>query len=188
MSVSSIILDILAVEGGFVNHPDDRGGPTKFGVTQATLAKYRGHLVTADDVRNLSQDEAHRILWDLYVVGPCFNLVLDVSPAVAEELVDTGVNMGVETAARFLQRALNALNDKQELYPNLVVDGRVGAVTVAALRSFLAHRLESPLLKALNCLQGARYIELCEARERNESFVYGWLLQRVRLEQNPHRR
>ena len=55
-------------------------------------------------------------------------------------------------------------------------------MTLAALRTFLAHRGlegETVLLKALNCLQGARYIELAEARPQNKSFVYGWLRERV---------
>ena len=38
---------------------------------------------------------------------------------------------------------------------------------------------ELVMLTALNCQQGMRYIELCEARERNEEFVYGWFKNRV---------
>ncbi len=38
------------------------------------------------------------------------------------------------------------------------------------------------MLKALNCTQGERYLELAEKREANESFVYGWLEERVRYD------
>jgi hypothetical protein len=65
-----MIDDILAREGGFVNHPADRGGPTNFGVTQATLASWRGREATIDDVRSLTIDEARDIYRTKYYVGP----------------------------------------------------------------------------------------------------------------------
>jgi hypothetical protein len=37
------------------------------------------------------------------------------------------------------------------------------------------------MLKTLNCLQGARYIELAEHRQKNEEFVFGWIRARVGL-------
>ncbi|WP_319800296.1 putative peptidoglycan-binding domain-containing protein, partial [Enterobacter hormaechei] len=40
---------------------------------------------------------------------------------------------------------------------------------------------EIVLLRALNCSQGQRYLELAEQRPANESFVYGWMRERVSL-------
>ena len=40
---------------------------------------------------------------------------------------------------------------------------------------------EQVLVKALNCLQGERYIKLAEKRQKNESFVFGWLGTRIEL-------
>lgn len=179
--VDQIIDGVIRREGGYVDNPDDKGGPTKYGVTLATLSKYRGMHCTADDVRALKLEEAFNILTQLYVRDPNFDRVVGVDEMVGAELVDTGINMGQTVAATYLQRALNVLNVKGQLYPDVVVDGRLGSVTLAALRTYLTTRNRSVLLTALNCLQGARYIELCELRERNETFVYGWLAQRVRL-------
>lgn len=56
--------------------------------------------------------------------------------------------------------------------------------TLAALRAYLAKRGtegETVLLKALNCLQGERYIDIAERRPKDEEFVYGWLRARVAL-------
>ncbi|HAF5691027.1 TPA: hypothetical protein G8M91_001219, partial [Salmonella enterica] len=40
---------------------------------------------------------------------------------------------------------------------------------------------EMILIRALNCSQGQRYLELAEKRQANESFIYGWIKERVRL-------
>jgi len=87
-------------------------------------------------------------------------------------------------AVKLLRLALPALNQQERLFPDLKADSYLGNKTLAALRTFLSHRGpegETVLLKALNCLQGARYIELSETRPQNESFVYGWLRERVAI-------
>jgi lysozyme family protein len=105
-----------------------------------------------------------------------------VYPRVAEELFDTGVNMGPKVAATFLQRALNALNRGASDYPDITADGMIGAMTVHALNGYRAKRGEAGeavLLKALDALQGARYIGIAEANPKQEAFLYGWLANRV---------
>ncbi len=177
-TVEQIIDEIIRREGSFVDHPHDRGGPTKYGITEA-VARLHGWQA---DMRDLPEDLAGRIYFDQYYQRPGFDQIHAISPATALELTDTGVNMGPEVAVKFLQRALNALNQQEKLFPDLKADGYLGNKTLAALRTFLTHRgveSETVLLKALNCLQGARYIELSEARPQNESFVYGWLRERV---------
>jgi len=84
-------------------------------------------------------------------------------------------------AGKFLQRALNVLNNTGSLYRDLKVDGAIGSATVSALRGYLDGRDEGTLVKALNCLQGAFYITLAERREKDERFVYGWFKNRVTL-------
>ena len=90
--------------------------------------------------------------------------------------------MGPAVAATFLQRALTALNRNGGDYPDLVPDGRVGEVTLAALDTFLKRRGtsgETVLLRALEALQGERYLRLAERRPANEAFLYGWLANRI---------
>jgi lysozyme family protein len=91
-------------------------------------------------------------------------------------------HQGPETAALYLQRALNALNQEGRLYADIRADGRIGPMTVAALREYLQRRGNpgiTVLLRALNALQGAAYIGLAEHRMKDEAFVYGWLANRV---------
>jgi len=104
------------------------------------------------------------------------------SVAVAEELFEAGVNCGVTRVAMWLQRTLNALNDSASRWPDLMMDGRVGPVTLAALFQSLARSGgEQVILAALNSLQGEHYIALAERRPKDERFVWGWLAHRVQV-------
>ena len=101
---------------------------------------------------------------------------------MAAELFDGGVNMGSSVAIGFLQRALNALNRGAADYPDMALDGRIGAATLAALDAFLAHRRpggEAVLVTAIGALKGERYLSLAERRPANEAFLYGWLANRM---------
>lgn len=181
MNVDQIIEGIIGREGRYSDNPKDRGGPTMWGITQAVAREfgYEG------DMRQLPRTVAKAIYLEMYYVGPKFDRVHQLSEKIAEELTDTGVNMGVAVAATFLQQCLNAFNREQRLYPDLVPDGVIGLkATLPALRAFLDHRGvegERVMLKALNCLQGARYINLADVRPANEEFVYGWINHRVEL-------
>jgi lysozyme family protein len=95
------------------------------------------------------------------------------SQAVAEELFDTAVNMGVGTAVKFLQEALCLLDRSTEWF---AIDGHVGPQTRRLLAAQLASRDgERRLLKAMNALQGARYLELARNSPSQERFLAGWL-------------
>jgi lysozyme family protein len=178
MDETELIDALIDREGGYVDHPADNGGPTCFGITEAVARAhgYRGAM------RNLQRDEAAAIYRRLYWLRPRFDAVAGRSPALAAELFDTGANMGPAVAATFLQRALTALNRNGQDYPDLVPDGRIGERTLAALDAFLSVRGaggESVLLRALDALQGERYLRLAERRPANEAFLYGWLANRI---------
>lgn len=179
MTKDEIFSSILGKEGGYVNNPADKGGPTNWGITQAVA---RAHGYTGD-MKDLTRSQALNILESDYWVGPRFDQVSQVNNAIAVELTDTGVNMGPSVAAKFLQRSLNVFNNQGKLYADIVADGQIGPRTITALRSFLSARGrdgEKVMLKALNSLQGARYIELAESRVANETFAYGWF-ERVEI-------
>ena len=177
--VDAMVEELMEREGGYVANPDDKGGPTCFGITEAVARAngYRGAM------RQLPRDEAAAIYKRLYWLRPRFEEVAHRSPRIAAELFDTGVNMGPAVAVTFLQRALTALNRNGRDYPDLVPDGRIGAQTLDALDAFLGLRGktsgETVLLRALEALQGERYLRLAERRPANEAFLYGWLANRI---------
>lgn len=176
--IETLIEKLIAREGDYVAHPADRGGPTRWGITEA-VARRQGYM---DDMRHLPRSDAAAIYRRLYFLRPGFDRIALRAPSLAAELFDTGVNMGTGTATAFLQRALNALNREASDYPDLSVDRRVGTATIAALDAFLAKRGpdgEAVLLKAIEALQGAHYIQIAEAKPSQEAFVYGWLSNRL---------
>lgn len=134
-------------------------------------------------MRDLPRREAVAIYRRLYWLRPRFDQVAIRSARLAAELFDTGANMGPAVAATFLQRALTALNRSGKDYPDLVPDGRIGEATLGALDAFLKVRgkagAETVLLRALEALQGERYLRLAERRPANEAFLYGWLANRI---------
>lgn len=176
--VEKLLDDLIDREGGYSDHPADRGGPTNWGITQA-VARAHGY---SGDMRHLSQDMARHIYREQYWRAPGFAAVGDIAPSLAGELFDTGVNMGPAIAVGFLQRALNALNRNGRDYADMAVDRKLGPVTLAALKAFLRIRGqagEAVLLKAVEALQGERYIALAESRPANEAFLYGWIANRL---------
>ena len=172
-----IINSIIKVEGGYVNDPSDSGGETNFGITY-DVARANGYH---GDMINMPVSVAFNIYSERYWDSVCGDLILDMSEKIAEEVVDTAVNMGTGRAGEFLQRSLNVLNKGHSLYNNLIVDNDIGPATINALRSYLSKRDEDVLVKMLNCLQGAFYVRLAERREKDEAFIYGWFKNRVEL-------
>ena len=178
MCLDLYIEALISREGGFSNHPADKGGPTMYGITEQVARAFGYH----GQMSALPKETAATIYKQRYWESPRFDKVNECSASIAEELLDTGVNMGVGTASKFLQRALNTLNAEGKHYPDIVVDGAIGQMTIAALKAFLTHRGTNGhivLVRMLNALQGARYIDLAEAKSSQEAFIYGWFLSRV---------
>ena len=177
----TLIDAVIDREGRYVNHPADRGGPTCWGITEA-VARSQGY---EGPMRDLPRAEATSIYRRIYWLRPGFDRIALRASKIAAELFDTGVNMGTGTAAAFLQRALNALNRAARDYPDISVDREIGPRTLSALDGFLTARGksgETVLLRAMEALQGERYIALAERRPSQEAFLYGWLANRVGLD------
>jgi lysozyme family protein len=178
-TVDDILNGILEVEGeAYTDDPADNGGPTKWGWTKKALRD----MGWFGDVRSLDRQTAFDLYYRRFVTNSGFEPIAALSNKIMAELVDTAVNMGESWAGNFLQTSLNALNNEQKIYPDIVVDGKVGPNTIKVLKKYLDYRGdggEVVMLRALNCLQGARYLSIAETSPKNERFVYGWLDNRV---------
>lgn len=173
MNFDPIIDRILAAEKGYVNLPNDRGGETNFGVTVA-VARANGY---AGSMRDMPESFARLVYLKRYITGPLFDRVAQVNDRVGAELIDTGVNMGPSVPAAFFQRWLNAFNYHGP-YQDVFVDGRIGPVTIAAFAAFMnwrKHSGEVAMLRALNALQGSRYLDIAERDPTQRQFTFGWM-------------
>ncbi|MGY6531509.1 glycoside hydrolase family 108 protein [Glycocaulis sp.] len=143
---------VLKWEGGYVDHPDDPGGATNFGITLATLQGWRGRSVTKADVKALTKAEAGEIYkaryWD--------QCRCDELPEGVDAIVfDAAVNHGPGRAARLLQEALN-----------VGVDGIIGPITMGAAKG------ADP--RELVCEIGARRMVLYGSLAHFRTFGLGW--------------
>jgi len=169
-------------EGGYGNDPDDSGGETYKGVARKKNPTWRGwalidalknrsdfpaRLDKDDDVQDAVLELYKKKYWDCYRAD-------ELTQAVAEELFDTGVNMGTSRAAKFFQHSLNALNRNGRTYGDIAVDGAVGSGTIGAYKSLVSKDGDKLLLKFLNVLQGARYIDIMDRKPSQEKYARGW--------------
>lgn len=170
-------------EGGYVNDPLDRGGETYKGISRVHHPNWHGWVLidrikashsAARDINRVAaaNDTLQKLVrlfykeryWDV-------NRLDEFNVKLGKEAFDTGVNMGPPVAARMLQEALNLCNDNGRLYPNLVVDGIVGPVTIRSAKQANIERV----YRTMNLLQGERYINIMRNNETQERFWGGWL-------------
>ena len=171
-------------EGGYANDKDDVGQETYKGVSRRyhpswagwkIIDSYKGKPNFLNNIYNDGELEKLVLMfykdkfWDVNLLDEC------PSQDIANEMFDTGVNMGPRRAATFLQRALNVLNKNGELYSDIVEDGAIGKATLKALGLCLAYRGDLYVHKILNILQGNHYIEFMKKSPVQEKFAYGWL-------------
>lgn len=182
MNIDQLIDDAIGREGGYVNNPKDKGGPTRWGTTEQ-VARAFGY---AGDMRAFPRETAVEIYRKRYLIEPGFDKILAMSAAIGELLFDTGINMGQAMAGQFLQRALNLFNRGASLYPDLKVDGACGPMTRQSLASYQQRRGATGeglqvLLWTIHAFRTGRYEEISLARPANEEFSYGWVARQVRM-------
>ena len=139
MTEDQVIAGIIEREGRrFTNDPADAGGPTRYGITAATLGDWRrlGRPATAAEVAALAEAEAREIYWHRYITGPGFTAIRD--DALRIMMIDAGVHHGPIRSTRWVQEILGVL-----------ADGHFGPITAAAMNALgavAALRLEKRLV------------------------------------------
>lgn len=173
-SIAAILAGVFAVEGGYVNDPRDPGGETNMGITKrvAVAHGYTGPM------RDLPRGKAGEIYIASYIDGPGYRPMIDIEPVVAEELVDTAVNMGPAKPSRWFQAGLNRLGQA-----HLAVDGRVGPATIRAYQSLQARAGRvtacTAMLDWLDAQQAREYARLVQVKPGLKVYYKGWMAARI---------
>jgi len=146
---------VLKAEGGYVNHPNDRGGATNMGITQKVYDAVRDtKMIPRRSVKEITQAEVESIYANGYWnPAKC----REFPPKVAAVLFDAAVNHGVGRAVRLLQRALD-----------LKEDGAIGPITLKQASEFLA---PEAFLKTREQF----YRVFVDAKPDQAVFLKGWL-------------
>lgn len=173
----------LGHEGGYSNDKDDPGGETYKGISRVFNPSWPGWVIV-DNLRHAegfprnldAHGELQKHVEQFYKASVWDRFQGDriLVQGIADELFDTGTNLGLARAIEFLQECLNALNRNQQLYPDIPVDGQLGPRTLETLQLCLAHRSPDLLLKAMNCLQGSYYLARMKQSPVKEKFALGW--------------
>lgn len=158
MTDEEIIEEILKREGGFVDHPNDPGGATNFGITRKVLKKWRGRSTSIEDVRGLTIMEAKMIYFARYIRRPGFDAIR--TPDLKLLVIDCGVNHGTFRAVKWLQKAVG-----------VKPDGKIGPISRRAIG-----RADAALTYRKVIATRVRfYGEIIRRRARLHVFAAGWM-------------
>ncbi len=171
---------IVRIEGGYVDHKNDRGGATKYGISLRFLAVEgkldlnkdgyedfdlnRDGSIDSRDVRLLTPAQAEALYLRVFWIRTGFwSLPMPFDLA----LFDMGVNAGTVTAGKLMQRALNTFGP-----PPLTPDGDVGPMT---RRRLDIHRKDKPVLAAFRDQAASHYRAIVKNDPDQAVFLKGWL-------------
>ena len=125
---NSIIDKNLEHEGGYVNNKNDRGGKTKYGITEPFMEEYKYALPggKAIPIKDLTVEDAkllYKAMWDRYNLG----YIRDKN--LAYVMYDYMINSYAGTAAKRVQEILNTRGAA------LKVDGQLGEKSLNAIHN-----------------------------------------------------
>ncbi|HIJ89852.1 MAG: hypothetical protein OEV89_03720 [Desulfobulbaceae bacterium] len=154
-------------EGGYrlVNVHGDHGGQTYAGIARNSHPNWAGwrYIDTGDmqhpELSTLVRDFYKSQFWDK-IAGEKIN-----SQKVAEAIFDFGVNAGVTTAAKLVQRVVGSAQD-----------GSIGPITIGKLNSME----ESQFIARYAIAKIARYAEICNKDRSQSKFLLGWINRTIK--------
>jgi lysozyme family protein len=173
-AIALMIAGVIAVEGGYVNHPADPGGETNMGITKK-VAVQNGY---AGPMRTLPRNMAESIYYRQYIVAPGYEPLIAIDAPVTEELFDTTVNMGAARPSRWFQQSINMLCES-----SLAEDGHVGPAAIGAYtycqKRVGPAKLCIAMLEQLDRSQAAEYARLVRVNRKLRVFYKGWIANRI---------
>jgi lysozyme family protein len=147
--------ETIAIEKGYADVPGDRGGRTKYGITEETFrGAFEQNIISGvADVKDLTIPQAKAIYRALWWKPLRLQEIAD--PCIAGEIFDTAVNSGTGRASLLAQLALRYLGEK------LDVDGVLGSVTIGLINKWCA-RDPRALMVALNGMQFVHFVAIAD--------------------------
>lgn len=164
--IEKLLDDVLIKEGGFVNHPADKGGVTNYGITQATLQAWRGKPVTVNDVKCITPAEAKAIYRSEYFELPRID---ELPTTIQPVMFDMAVNHGPSKAIKIMQSVLDRMSGKR-----ISLDGKIGPVTIAAA-NIAVNVYGQDVVRQISHARAQFYKEVVKNDPSQAVFLKGWL-------------
>lgn len=169
--IEECIHNIIKREGGLVNHPLDRGGITKYGITRKSYANYFNipiDQVLAKNIEDLTVDTAKDIYNNDYVIK--FSLDKLIWNCIFDQVLDMAVLHGPINAIKIMQKPLG-----------VKPDGIIGPITVQSLEQLEMYGSGSPQIQTLSraiCLDRVQFVIRIAQRDLSQvAFLEGWILR-----------
>jgi len=185
-------------EGGYAHRASDLGGETWRGISRKNWPGWPGWKIIdrlkepGDSVEDIDATlgldaSLPELVQKFYFKNFWKPLNCDHLPqSIAAELFDTGVNQGVGTAGKYLQKAVNYLNNNGKIFKDITQDGAVGPMTLAAFDAarlywsrYGARVFNRTFIKILDGLQFERYASIVEDLPGQEVNFFGWINNRI---------
>jgi lysozyme family protein len=170
IDIDRVLREVLEREGWptYAVHPNDRGGPTKGGITLRTLESWRGRRCTRAELKRLDEAEALAILGRRYAEAQGIQRLEE--PELQAQVIDNAVLSGPVLAAKDLQRAVG-----------VVADGIIGPKTLAAIQH-TGSVAAGARLAIERSLRLARHVA---ANPDQLVFLVGWLTRALQFIKPP---
>lgn len=149
---------VLKLEGGYVNHPNDKGGCTNQGITLNTFRDYYGAGLNCEDLQNIEDKQVEKIYKEGYW-DPCWGDKIQC-PKVAQIIADWAVNSGVKTALKAVQKIVKT-----------DADGIMGPNTLNAINTYPA----KDLFFEIKDTRKEFYENLVQKNPSQKVFLKGWI-------------
>lgn len=164
---------ILKSEGGFVNDPDDRGGVTYRGITRknfpnwkgwkivdANLPLKNGQIIKNDELEQYVREFYHENFYQPMKIDEIDNML------ISGHLLCHGVNAGIKTAVKILQKSINKIYNV-----GISVDGIVGNITLSYSNGDKAESVAQEMISE----RKEYYTNLAKRNPSQKKFLKGWL-------------
>ena len=186
-SFNGILKHLIKIEGGYANHPKDKGGETYRGIARNHWKRWAGWKIIDSEKKtnkNFKTDlqknqQLEESVEDFYKENFWDKLRCDEvdSWKIKRELFDTAVNSGKGQAVKLLQRAINVCGYGLKI-ATLKEDGTIGDITIEATNMLLP-KYDEALYRTMNGEQYILYKKIIEKNPSQKVFFRGWVAHRL---------
>lgn len=171
---------VFRFEGGFSDYAEDRGGKTKYGITESTmLLAYQKGIVTCKSIYDLTLEDAKKIYRaEYWEKCRCYEMPVPIDLCV----FDASVNCGVRASGKFLQTALNIYLELKGNNTMLKIDGIIGDKTINIAKYINNISDIQFVCSRINDERIAYYLDICKRNKSQMAFLSGWIKRVLELE------